>query len=144
MAAIYVFGDRLPQLTEQRLQAAIRQWDESGVESYVMDLEISGMRAGKVHVEVKNGIVIGLVRDGQTPRQRRTWDAWSVPGQFDMMQRGLEIASDPVGELQAARGAEVVVRAEFDQQLGYPVAFSQVTLGGGPEFAWKTVRFERR
>jgi hypothetical protein len=141
---IYFLGDRMPTLTEQGLNAAIDRWTESGIESYVMDLRISGARAGNVHVEVKNGVVIELVRDGQTPRQRRTWDVWSVPGQFDMMQRGLEIAADPQREMHAERGAQVVVRAEFDPRLGYPRAFSQVTLGGGPEFAWKTVRFEQR
>jgi hypothetical protein len=144
VAGIALFGNRLPILTRERLQAAVRLWKERDVASYVMDLEITGQRAGQVHVEVKNGVVVNLERDGQTPRQRRTWDVWSVPGQFDMMQQGLRAVDDPVGQMQAEEGAQVVVRAEFDPELGYPVAFSQVTLGGGPEFGWKTVRFQQR
>lgn len=144
VSGIALFGDRLPTLTEEKLRAAVRRWNESGVRSYTMDLEISGPRAGNVHVEVENGVVIELTRDGQTPRRRATWDVWSVPGQFDMMQEGLRMAADPVGEMQAEEGAQVVVRARFDPDLGYPLAFSQVTLGGGTDFGWKTARFERR
>jgi hypothetical protein len=114
------------------------------VESYVLDLEITGRRAGTVHVEVDQGRVTGITRDQQPLRERRTWDAWSVPGQFDTMRVGLKAAEDPAGQLQLREGTQVVVRAAFDSELGYPLGFRQVTLGGGMEFGWKTVRFERR
>jgi hypothetical protein len=144
VGGVALLGDRLPLLTEQSLAAAQERWDQSGVKSYMMDIEISGQRAGDVHVEVRNGVVTKLARDGRAPRERRTWDVWSVPGQFDMLERGLKIAADPAGELQAPRAAQVVVRASFHPQLGYPIAFSQVMLGGGPEFGWRIVRFEKR
>jgi hypothetical protein len=119
------------------------RWEESGVRSYVMELEITGLRAGNVHVEVKNGSVVDLDR-GATPPPRRTWDVWSVPGQFDMIRRGLEIAENPQREMQAEQGTQVVVRGKFHPELGYPLGFSQITLGGGTEFGWRTVRFERK
>jgi hypothetical protein len=144
VAAVVVLGDRLPPLTDDTLEAAMDRWDASGVDNYALDLEITGQRAGKVHVEVVNGVVTGATRNDQQLGESRTREVWSVPGQFDMMRRGLEIASDPAGELQLRRGTQVVVRARFDSELGYPRAFSQATLGGGTEFGWKTVRFERR
>lgn len=141
---IALFGNRMPLLTEDELEAAVERWEKSDVRSYVIDLEISGRRAGNVHVEVQNGVVVELNRDGETPRERRTWDVWSVPGQFDMMQQSLDNAKDSAGQLPLNKGTQVVIRAKFDPELGYPIAFSQVTLGGGTEFGWKTVRFERR
>ena len=144
VAGVVILGDRLPPLTSNRLEEAIDRWDKSGVRSYIMDLEITGQRAGEVHVEVVNGIVTRATRNNQPLGENRTREVWSIDGQFDMMRRGLEIANDPAGEMQLQSGAQVVVRARFDAELGYPRAFSQVTLGGGTEFGWKTVHFERR
>jgi hypothetical protein len=141
---VVILGDRLPPLTDESLEEAVHRWEESGVRSYVMDLEITGQRAGNVHVEVVNGVVTDATRNLRPLGESRMREAWSVPGQFDTLRRGLEIASDPAGELQLKRGTQVVVRARFDPELGYPRAFSQATLGGGTEFGWKTVRFERR
>ena len=51
--------------------------------SYNIDLKLGGKTPGTVHVEVRNHEVTAMTRDGVTPSQRRTWDYWSVPEQFE-------------------------------------------------------------
>src|SRR4051794_25609342 len=74
---------RTTQLTEATLKAAMQKWDRHGPKDYNLDLEVTGNRGGKIHVEVRAGEVTRMTRDGFQPTQKRTWDYWSVPGQFD-------------------------------------------------------------
>jgi len=144
VVAVVLLGDRMPELTEAALADAEKRWDAGGIRDYTMDLEIEGRRAGKVHIEVAGGKVIKMERDGKTPTQRRTWDVWSVQGQFDMMRRELDIAANPAAELQLQNipDVQVMIRARFHPQLGYPLGFRHATLGEGTQFAWKVTRFK--
>jgi hypothetical protein len=108
-----------------------------------MDLEIRGAQPGIVHIEVRNGIATAMTRDGRVPPQR-TWDVWSVAGQFDMLERELELAEDPEHEMQAARGTQLTLRCEFDAKLGYPRRYHRYVSGGGPEVYWRVTRFVAR
>jgi hypothetical protein len=134
----------LPPLTDQGLAAALDQWREQGPVSYAIDLELAGARPGKVHVEVENGVVVDMQRDGRRPSQRRTWDVWSVPGLFEMLEQELQIAADPVAGMGAAPGAEIRCQAEFDPTYGFPTRYRRLVLGDGPEIAWTVTRFDAR
>lgn len=133
---------RIPELTETRLDQAERRWEEHGPASYDLDLVIKGAQPGTVHVEVRDGAVTAMTRDGRSPSQRRTWFVWSVPGQFEMIERELEMAADPEYEMQAAAGVELWLRAEFDSKYGYPRQFHRVVIGGGPEVYWRVTKFQ--
>lgn len=135
---------RIPELTESRLEAAEQRWEADGPDSYDMDLELRGARPGDVHVEVRGGQTVAMTRDGQTPSQRRTWSVWSVPGQFETIERELELAADPEHEMQAAAGTRLRLHAEFDPQYGFPRQFHRIVYGGGPEVYWRVTRFEPR
>lgn len=130
----------IPDLTAERLMTAMDLWRRQGPANYDMDIEISGLRAGEVHVEVRQGNVVALVRDGKIPPER-TWDVWSVRGQFEMLNRELDIAEDPIHEMNAEEGTRVRLRCEFDPQYGFPRRFQRFVYGSGPNVAWRVTSF---
>lgn len=140
--AVVLFRDNTPRLTRAEYERAWARWEEHGPASYDMDLELAGNRPGKVHVEVRDGQVTHMVRDGVEPSQRRTWDYWSVPGQFDTMGQELDMAEQPAKSFGASGAAQVVMWAEFDPSFGYPTRYDRVVLGADLETHWKTTRFQ--
>ena len=136
-------AQRIPELTEARLTEAEDRWDHAAVASYDMDIKIGGAQPGQVHIEVRNDEVIALTRDKRFPPPR-TWDVWSVPGMFETLERELELAQDPVHEMQAAAGTQLRLRCEFDQQFGYPRRYHRYVTGGGPEVFWQVTRFQSK
>lgn len=143
LALVFSFAgsQRLPMLTPETLDAAIARWENNGPTGYDADIVIQGNRPGVVHVEVRQGVVTRMIRDGKAPSQERTWSVWSVPGQFDMIERELELADDPEGEMQASRGTKLWLRCEFDPDYGYPKKFHRAVSGGGPEVYWQVESF---
>jgi hypothetical protein len=132
---------RIPELSEARLQAAQTLWEAQGPGSYNMDLEIRGAQPGTVHMEVRDGNVVAMTRDGRSPPER-TWDVWSVPGQFDTLQRELEMAEDPQHEMEVAAGTKLRLLCEFDGQLGFPRRYHRYSTGVAPEVFWRVTAFE--
>lgn len=130
-----------PRLTETEYQAAVDRWEKSGPADYDLDLEISGNRSGKVHVEVREGEVVHMTRDGVEPNQKRTWDVWSVPGQLETIGQEMEMARHPSESFGTRGAAEVVMWAEFDPRYGYPRRYDRVVLGADIETHWETTRF---
>jgi len=132
---------RIPELSEARLETAEDLWQRAGPASYDMDLEIRGAQPGRVHIEVRNREVTAMTRDGRAPPPR-TWDVWSVPGMFDTLERELVLAEDPVHEMDAAAGTQLRLRCDFDPQYGYPRQYHRYVSGGGPEVYWRVTRFQ--
>ena len=132
---------RIPELSEARLENAEDLWQRAGPASYDMDLEIRGAQPGRVHIEIRNREVTAMTRDGRTPPPR-TWDVWSVPGLFDTLERELVLAEDPVHEMDAAAGTQLRLRCDFDPQYGYPRQYHRYVSGGGPEVYWRVTRFQ--
>ncbi len=129
-------------LTQAAYEEAAARWDKNGPASYDVDVELGGRRPGKVHVEVRNGEVTHMTRDGVEPKQRRTWYYWSVPGQLDTIELELEMAKDPVKSYGASGAREVALWAEFDPTYGYPRQFDRVVLGAADlEVHWKVASF---
>jgi hypothetical protein len=131
LAAIVVFAmfrDTTPELTAADFAAAQQRWDQRAPKSYDLDLTIEGNRPGPVHVEVRDGQVTHMTRDGVEPKQRRTWDVWSVPGMFETIELELDKAGNPVEGFQAPPGSRMVQRALFDRQYGYPAKYHRIIL----------------
>lgn len=143
-ALLQVFvAEQIPELTEERLAAAQERWQRNGPASYDMDLDLRGARPGTVHIEVRNGAATAMTRDGRSPPER-TWDVWSVTGQFETLERELELAEDPVHEMEAKTGTQLRLRCAFDSKYGFPLRYHRTTSGGGPEVYWRVTRFEPR
>jgi Family of unknown function (DUF6174) len=134
-------AERIPELTEARLQHAEELWERAGPASYVMDLVLRGAQPGVVHIEVQSGEITAMTRNGRTPPER-TWRVWSVPGQFETLERELQLAEDPVHEMGAVAGTQIRVRCEFDAKYGFPRKYHRHMSAGGPEVFWQVTKFE--
>jgi hypothetical protein len=139
----YAVAENIPPLTDVALEAAREKWSASGPASYDLDIKIGGRQPGVVHIEVRDGTVTKADRDGR-PTPERTWDEWSVPGQFDTLDRELEMAADPQGTISAPPGAKVWVRCEFDPKFGYSRKFHRYATGGAIETWWEATSFVAR
>jgi hypothetical protein len=134
------FRQDVPRLTDRSLALAIDRWREHGPESYTMEIELGGNRPGTVFVEVRDGQVTDMQRDGYTP-ESRVWETWSVSGMFDTLDRELQIAEAPAEEAGFPPGTQFELRAEFDARLGYPCRFHRMVLGEGSEVSWQVTHF---
>jgi hypothetical protein len=130
----------LPPLTADDLAAAERLWAERGPSDYDLDVEIGGRQSGRFHIEVRSGRTTTVTRNGVQP-QRRTWDTWTVPGMFDTLDQELELAARPEGAF-GQPGARAVMRAVFDDDLGFPKRYERFVLGTVYEIRWEVTRFE--
>jgi hypothetical protein len=146
IAALLVYlrmtSDRAPRLTREAYEAAVARWDAQGPADYNLDIELTGNRPSLIHVEVRNRQAVHMTRDGVQPRQERTWFYWTVPGQFDTIAEELEMAENPAKAFNAPGATQVVIWAEFDPRLGYPLRYDRVVLGTDFEIHWKVTRFE--
>lgn len=140
-AVLLAARSRTPPLTEEALQVAISRWDARDLKDYDLDIELGGNRPGTIHVEVRNGQVVHMTRDGVEPRQKRTWDVWSVPGMFDTLEQELDNARRPADAFQSKGASQMVLWAEFDPDWGYPLKYDRVVLGADFEVHWKVTRF---
>jgi hypothetical protein len=61
---------------------------------------------------------------------------------FETLERELELAEDPVHEMQVSAGTQLRLRCEFDSQLGYPRRYHRIVTPGGPEVFWEVMQFE--
>jgi hypothetical protein len=132
---------RIPELTEENLEAAEVLWQRTAPENYDIDVELRGAQPGTVEVQVRGGEVTTMTRNGRTPPPR-TWRYWSVPGMFETLERELVLAEDPEHEALVAAGSEWHLRCEFDTQFGYPQRYHRFVSGGGPEVYWRVTRFK--
>lgn len=130
------FRDPTPELTIDALHAAQRRWQAHGPASYDLELTLGGATPGRVQVKVRDGEATDMVRNGERPEDRRSWNVWTVPGQFAMMARELELAADPQREMNAPAGTRLLLRAQFDPELGYPVHYHRMVVGQAPEVEW--------
>ena len=144
IVALQVFvADTIPELTEARLEAAAEKWQENESAGYDMDIDIRGAQPGKVLIEIRDGAVTAMTRDGVSPPQR-TWDVWSVPGMFDTLEREMVLAEDPQHEMDVAAGTKLQLRCEFDPKYGIPRRYHRFATGAAPEIYWHVTRFVAR
>lgn len=142
IAVVIIFRDPLPTLTQARLDEAVERWHDHGPASYRLELSLSGNQVAHIQLEVQDGDVTEITYNGRPPRQRRVGEYWTVPSQFDMIQRELSGADDPQRGFGAPPDSTVVIKAEFDPAYGYPKRYRRHVLGTATEIAWTVTRFE--
>ncbi len=129
-----------PTITRADLAAAERRWTEHGPRTYDADITIGGRQPGEVHIEVRNGEVTRFTRDGVTPSQKRTWVYWTVREQFETIRQDFDSA-ETSGGFGAPAGSEVLIKAEFDREYGYPKRYQRFVLGTDLNVSWETSSF---
>lgn len=139
--AVVLYRDPLPLLTAQSLAVAEQRWRDAGPKSYRLSVEILGRQPGVVELTVRDGEVTEMTRDGRAPEQRRTWAAWTVPSQFDMLHLELEHEKNSEQGYGAPRGSQAIVKAEFDPKYGYPRRVRRQVLGANLDMEWRVTRF---
>lgn len=127
-------------LTAERLQAARRQWQQEGPTSYVLEVETRGDVRAVHRIVVREGEVVEMTTGGRAAAQA-AWEYWSVEGLFDFLDAELGNAGNP---RQAYGGdvSEVILRARFDPEMGYPSYFLRHVLGRQQGIEWHVVGFE--
>lgn len=133
--------ESLPPLSRAAYKAALERWQAHGPASYELDIVLQGRQPGRIHLEVHHGEVTRMTRDGVEPRQKRTWDYWTVPEQFDTIERELEMAANPEASFHAQPGT-VIQQAAFDPTYGYPLRYRRVVLGTDLEVDWQVTHFQ--
>jgi len=142
VAVWWATRDDLVELTAADLAAAEARWQQSGCDDYDLTVQLSGRRSGVFKVRVRDGKSVQVTLDGISPR-RGTWETWTVPGQFETLGLELENAADGTGPFGAPPGATVVLRVQFDPELGYPREYRRSVLGTPLEISWEVTEFRR-
>jgi hypothetical protein len=142
LVGVLLFRERVPALTKADYQAAVERWQTKRPKDYNCDIEVYGNRPGAIHVEVRAGEVVRMTRDGVEPRQRRTWDYWSVDGQLETIGEELAMAADPEHAFGGGATAPPILSARFHPELGYPEIYRRIVPGTQQDVTWKITRFE--
>jgi hypothetical protein len=134
-------GERVPEITVESLDAAEQLWKERGPASYRMSIAVGGRQPGPVEIEVHDGRVTHMTRNGVTPSQERTWEYWTAPAQFETIREDFESARRE-GGFGAPPGTKTILRADFDPQFGYPRRYQRMVLGTDLNLDWTVTAFE--
>ncbi|MDA7977537.1 MAG: DUF6174 domain-containing protein [Pirellulales bacterium] len=132
---IAINSDSLPILTEDRLETAQYLWRNSGIRSYTMTIEIKGARSGTVEIEVEAGKPTKLIRDGAAP-PRRTWDAWTIAGQFEMIEQDLANRKNPQNVFGVRESDDISIYGILDDRIGIPRHYRRIVKGQPYEVEW--------
>jgi len=131
---VWWYRNPRPQTTLADLTAAEARWQRSGPASYDLELEKIGNRTDQIEVHVRDGQAVYFTVNGRKPDQRRLWDTWTVPSQFEYIREDLLRAVPP-------NSSPPLIRADFDSQTGLPWSYSYSgRLGVG--FGWKIRKFK--
>lgn len=128
-----------PLLTAESYQQALDRWQQHGPANYDLEVDVAGRQSGTIRLEVRGGEPTALTRDGLVPA-RRTWVYWTIPEQFESIQR--EMTADPQTTFGVPDRAQIILRAEFDPDLGYPRRYQREILGRDESIRWEIVRFQ--
>jgi hypothetical protein len=130
LAVPYLPGRTHP-VTRERLDRARALWLQAQVKNYDMDLETRGAQSGRYHVEVRDGQLTGITRDG-IAADPADGEYWTVDGLFRVSEEELDAAEQPESAAFGAR-SQVWLRARYDARLGFPIRFvREVKPASGP------------
>lgn len=138
---VLVFRKEGDLLTPELLDAARTRWQERGPKDYDLEIVTSGAREARHVVEVRAGKVVRQTTDGAAVPER-VRGIWSVPGMFETLRVELSNATHPKVPYGIDDPEDVIVRAAFDDEFGYPRRFMRHVLAGRKSsIEWEVVRF---
>ena len=129
------------ELTQPQLDEARRHWEAHGPTSYRLTVQMGGALTDRRQIEVEEGTVVRMTIN-DSPGSAGSLQYWSVDGMLDFLQAELRNAEDPPRSLGVTDPDQIVLRAAFDSQLGYPTHFFRHLLGRQQSTSWKVVEFQ--
>ncbi len=132
-------GPRAELVTEELLRAKRSQWRAAGIDSYEIEVEVSGAQRGHYRVVVRDSRVVSASFDGRPLDQKRA-RYWTVHGQFGQIERELRNARS--GKTWP-EGVRVRIWASFDPTTGRPLWWQRQVQGGSQTVTVRTVAFRR-
>ncbi len=126
---------RLPTLTPEDFDAAVQKWRDNKPESYEITVQVTGRQPGTYHVQVRNRVAESASLDARPLRNRRTLGTWAVNGMFETIRRDL---------VNNAKHGYLLLRADFDPQLGFPSRYERIEVRTGAHDAlqWEVIEFK--
>jgi hypothetical protein len=123
-------------LTPERLAAARARWTERAPRDYVLDVAVRGAQRGDYHVEVRAGEVVAMTSGG-APVDARAREYWTVDGMFRFLAEELSNLDRAQVVYGVTDADDVVLRAAFDPDTGYPARFLRHVLGKSAGIEWE-------
>ena len=136
--AIYrIRSNALPDMARSNFETARELWDDANISSYEITVKVEGMQPGEYDVVVENDIATAASFDGRALTRQRTFSTWAVTGMFDTLSRDLETHD---------RDNNLMLKAIFDPELGYPAKYARIELKTGSHDAlqWEVTRFVKK
>ena len=129
-------------LTPEKLEAAEKVWRAHNLMDYDMEVEISGAQQGLHTIRVRGGDVVEMSTGGAKVPPN-VWKYWSVQGMFGFLAEELENRTHPKMAFGVDDPSQVILRAYFDPELGYPRRFLRHVQGGSVDIMWVVRKFRR-
>ena len=130
-AMVFWQRDPTPPPTLADLGAAEARWQLHGPADY--DLDVETTRNDRIHLKVRGGQPIVCTVNGHEPKQRRVWETWTVPRQFEYIREDMQRPVPPGDQ-------PPLIRVEFDAGNGLPRHYSYSSVGG--THGWQVRHFE--
>jgi hypothetical protein len=143
LTLVLLFREEGAPLTRADLDAAAERWTKAGLLDYDLAVTVRGAQEGEHRIEVRDGRVVAMTTGGAAV-DPKVWPYWSVDGLFRFLRDELEGAMRAREVHGVSDASEVILRAAFDAELGYPRRFLRHVPGGRPGIEWEVTALARR
>lgn len=130
-------------LTRERLREARRRWREKDLKDYDLEIRVGGSQRAFHRIQVRGGKVVRMTTGGADVGSR-PGRYWTVEGLFGFLETELEHAGKPERAYGVKDPSQVVLRAEFDPEWGFPRRFLRHVMGRSLEARWEVISFSPR
>lgn len=146
LLAVTVFSGKvrsqaLPELSRKRFDSAWETWQASGPASYQITIKVEGRQPAEYKAVVHEGRVVQATRNQYPLTQQRTMGTWSVPGMFDTIEYDVRVIEGENMTEQQRAAADLLLRAEFDSQYGYPAKYLRSDFAMKTTTRWQVTEF---
>jgi len=130
-----------PELLAQDLAAAKADWSHRGPADYEIVLQMGGALTDQRRIVVRDHQVVEMTINAQSASES-AWSFWSVEGLFKFLEDEIRNKENPIPGMGVSDPRQIVLRARFDPDLGYPTYFLRHLLGRQQGTEWEVVAFE--
>jgi hypothetical protein len=134
-------SDAAPALEAADLTAAMESWSQHGPADYEITLQMGGALTDRRRIVVRDRQVVEMTVNGQAA-SKNSWAFWSVEGLFKFLEDEIRNKENPIPGMGVSDPRQIVLRASFDPELGYPTYFLRHLLGRQQGTEWEVVAFE--